>query len=308
MTTVAKRVISAAASSASRGVPHDPHTRYRSGISAPQVAHVVAAMALSLAGGRAAHRQPTSTHRSARTYDGDVVTGPANDPLVREALMACRLFAGLDETRLDLVVGALRARRFRRGEMIFHGGDPGDALFIVSSGSVKILVTPEDGSEPAILTVVGPGGFFGELALLDGAARSATAVAVERVETLVLRRDAFDHLVDDDAGIRRALLGALAAEIRRLTAQVEDLHFLDLPGRLARHILREIAVEGEPLPTTEVRLSWPYTQGELAGMIGGSRQSVNRLLADLVGQGLLRFDGDTLVIPDPPALAAAARR
>ena len=237
-----------------------------------------------------------------------MVTGPANDPLVREALMACRLFAGLDETRLDLVVGALRARRFRRGETIFHGGDPGDALFIVSSGSVKILVTPEDGSEPAILTVVGPGGFFGELALLDGAARSATAVAVERVETLVLRRDAFDHLVDDDAGIRRALLGALASEIRRLTAQVEDLHFLDLPGRLARHILREIAVEGELLPTTEVRLSWPYTQGELAGMIGGSRQSVNRLLADLVGQGLLRFDGDTLVIPDPPALAAAARR
>ena len=70
--------------------------------------------------------------------------------------MTCRLFAGLDETRLDLVVGALRARRFRRGETIFHGGDPGDALFIVSSGSVKILVTPEDGSEPAILTVVGP--------------------------------------------------------------------------------------------------------------------------------------------------------
>ena len=171
-----------------------------------------------------AHRKPTSTQGSAPTYDGDVVTGTANDPLVREALMACRLFAGLDETRLDLVVGALRARRFRRGETIFHGGDPGDALFIVSSGSVKILVTPEDGSEPAILTVVGPGGFFGELALLDGAARSATAVAVEQVETLVLRRDAFDHLVDDDAGIRRALLGALASEIRRLTAQVEDLH------------------------------------------------------------------------------------
>ena len=101
----------------------------------------------------------------------------------------------------------------------------------------------------------------------------------------------------------RARLG-----IRRLTAQVEDLHFLDLPGRLARHILREIAVEGEPLPTAEVRLPWPYTQGELAGMIGGSRQSVNRLLADLVSQGLLRFDGDTLVIPDPPALAMAARR
>ena len=237
-----------------------------------------------------------------------MVTGPANDPLVREALMACRLFAGLDEARLDLVVGALRARRFRRGETIFHGGDPGDALFIVASGSVKILVTPEDGSEPAILTVVGPGGFFGELALLDGAARSATAVAVERVETLVLRRDAFDHLVDDDAGIRRALLTALAGEIRRLTGQVEDLHFLDLPGRLARHLLRQIVPNGQPLPESEVRLPWPYTQGELAGMIGGSRQSVNRLLADLAAQGLLLFEGDDLVIPDPRRLAQAVRR
>jgi len=234
--------------------------------------------------------------------------GPAHDPLVREALSGCRLFAGLDETRLDLVVDALRGRRFKRGEVIFHGGDPGDALFIVSSGSVKILVTPEDGSEPAILAVVGPGGFFGELALLDGGARSATAVAVDGVETLVLRREAFDRLVDEDAAIRRALLAALAAEIRRLTAQVEDLHFLDLPGRLARHVLREIAVEGESLPSTEVRMPWPYTQGELAGMIGGSRQSVNRLLADLVSQGLLRFDGDDLVIPDPRRLAEAARR
>jgi len=233
---------------------------------------------------------------------------PAQNPLAREALLACRLFAELDDARMDLMVGALRVRRFRRGEVIFHGGDPGDALFIVSSGSVKILVEPEDGTEPAILTMIGPGGSFGELALLDGNARSATAVALDRVETLVLRREAFDRLVDDEPTIRRALLTALAAEIRRLTAQVEDLHFLDLPGRLAGQMLRAIAAEGEPLPSNEVRLPWPYTQGELAGMIGGSRQSVNRLLADLVGQGLLRFEGDVLVIPDPRRLDAAVRR
>ncbi len=134
----------------------------------------------------------------------------------------------------------LRTRRFRRGEVIFHAGDPGDSLSIVRGGSVKILVAPEDGSEPAILTTVGPGGFFGELALLDGGARSATAVAVEASETVVLHRDAFDRLLDENAAIRRALLSALAGEIRRLTAQLEDLHFLDLPGRLARHLLREI--------------------------------------------------------------------
>ncbi len=228
--------------------------------------------------------------------------------LAVDALRSCRLFAGVDESATGLIANALRVRRFRRGEVIFHAGDPGDSLFIVAAGSVKITVTAEDGAEPAILTTIGPGGFFGELALLDGAPRSATAAAVEAVETLVLRRDAFDRLVDSELALRRALLEALAGEIRRLTAQVEDLHFLDLPGRLARHLLREINGADETPPSGESRLPWPYTQGELASMIGGSRQSVNRLLADFIDQGLLRFDGDELVVPDPRRLAAAARR
>ncbi len=220
-----------------------------------------------------------------------------------DALRACGLFAGLDDASLQLVADALRIRRFRRGETIFHVDDLGEALFIVTSGQVKITLPPDDGSDPAILTTVGPGGFFGELALLDGAPRSATAVALDRVETQVLGRDAFDRLLDDQPALRRALLAALAGEIRRLTFQVEDLHFLDLPGRLARHLLRSV-----PAESGEHRLPWPYTQTELAGMIGGSRQSVNRLLADLVAQGVLRFDGDELVIPDTARLAAAARR
>jgi CRP-like cAMP-binding protein len=234
--------------------------------------------------------------------------GSGLGPLAVDALRACRLFTGLDERAVELVANALRVRRFRRGEVIFHAGDPGDSLFIVAGGAVKITVTAEDGAEPAILTTIGPGGFFGELALLDGAPRSATATAVDAVETLVLRRDAFDRLVDNEQALRRALLSALAAEIRRLTAQVEDLHFLDLPGRLARHLLREIDVQEDRPGSAEARLSWPFTQGELASMIGGSRQSVNRLLADFIEQGLLRFDGDELVVPDPRRLAAAARR
>jgi CRP/FNR family transcriptional regulator/CRP/FNR family cyclic AMP-dependent transcriptional regulator len=230
------------------------------------------------------------------------------NPPARDALAACRLFAGLDESTLDLLTAALRSRRFRPDEVIFHADDPGDSLFIVASGSVKITLAADDGTEPAILTTIGPGGFFGELALLDGAPRSATAVALDAVEALVLRREAFDRLVDSEPGLRRALLASLAGEIRRLTAQVEDLHFLDLPGRLARHLLREIDTDGARSAADEARLPWPYTQGELAGMIGGSRQSVNRLLADFVGQGLLRFEGDDLIIPDPRQLASAARR
>ena len=237
-----------------------------------------------------------------------MVRPPTPDPVAHDALAACRLFAGLDERTLDLLTAALRSRRYRRDEVIFHLDDPGDSLFVVVNGSVKITLPADDGTEPAILTTIGRGGFFGELALLDGAPRSATAIAIDVVETLVLRRDAFDRLVDTEPGLRRALLTSLAAEIRRLTAQVEDLHFLDLPGRLARHLLRTMERDESGPDTGEVRLPWPFTQGELAGMIGGSRQSVNRLLADFVAQGLLRFEGDDLVVPDPSRLAAAARR
>jgi CRP-like cAMP-binding protein len=243
-----------------------------------------------------------------------MVARSGDSSLAHDALLECRLFAGLDEPTLAMVAAAMQRRHFRRGETIFHVDDPGDALFIVASGRVKITIPPADGSEPAILTTVAPGGFFGELALLDGAPRSATAVAIVVVETQVLRRDAFDRLVDDQPVLRRALFAALATEIRRLTAQFGDLHFLDLPGRLARHLLRSLPTtdpgrsNGGPYGHEEQRLPWPYTQGELAGMIGGSRQSVNRLLADFVGQGLLRFDGDDLVIPDPARLAVAAQR
>jgi CRP/FNR family cyclic AMP-dependent transcriptional regulator len=242
-----------------------------------------------------------------------MATNDADAATARAALRACRLFEGLDEPTLDHLIAALRTRRFRRGEVVFHAGDPGDSLFVVTRGAIKITVPPDDGSEPAILTTIDPGGFFGELALLDGAPRSASAQALGPAEALVLRRDAFEALVDREPTLRRALFSALAGEIRRQTVQIQDLHFLDLPGRLANHLLRLAGADLEPdtfaaVPEGEVRLAWPYTQGELAGMIGGSRQSVNRLLADFVAQGLLRFDGDDLVIPDPRRLAAAARR
>jgi len=237
-----------------------------------------------------------------------MATRPADLIMASEALRACRLFASLDEPTFAMLAEALRVRRFRRGEVVFHAGDPGEALFVVATGSVKILLPADDGTESAILTTIGPGGFFGELALLDGAPRSASAIALGPVESFVLHRDSFDRLVDEQPTLRRALLAALAGEIRRLTSQVEDLHFLDLPGRLARHLLRRVTEAAGDAPPGPVRLAWPFTQAELAGMIGGSRQSVNRLLADFVDRGLLLFDGDTLVVPDPAALAEATRR
>jgi CRP/FNR family transcriptional regulator, cyclic AMP receptor protein len=227
--------------------------------------------------------------------------------MAKEALRGCGLFSSADERTLDALAAALRVRRFRKGETVFHQGDPGDALFIMANGSVKVVLPSDEGAEPAIVAVLGQGEFFGELAILDGAPHSATIVAVEPTETLVLHRDSFLALIDSDPELRRALLASLASEIRRLTGHVEDLHFLDLPGRLSSRILR-LSVDCEPDGDGAIRIPWPYTQSELAGMIGGSRQSVNRLLADLAEEGLVTIERDVLVVTDRERLARTVER
>ncbi len=223
-----------------------------------------------------------------------------------QRLRACALFAHVPERLLQQIGQGLRRRRFRRNEVIFHQGDPGDSLHIIAEGAVKIVLPSAEGEE-AIIATLRKGDFFGELALLDGAPRSATVTALEATETLVLPRQVFHDLLERDASLRDALLTGVAAELRRLTGQVEELYFLDLAGRLSMRLVR-LAREVEPAATGEVRLDWPFTQSDLAAMIGGTRQSVNKLLADLVHEGLLRIDRDTLVIRDIDELARRAER
>jgi CRP-like cAMP-binding protein len=131
-------------------------------------------------------------------------------------------------------------------------------------------------------------------------------VALEASETWALPRDLFRGLLDRDSSLRDSLLAGLARELRRLTGQVEELHFLDLAGRLAMRLAR-LARESDPVGN-EVRLDWPYTQSDLAAMIGGTRQSVNKLLSGLVERGLVRIERDTLTIPDVEALVREADR
>jgi CRP-like cAMP-binding protein len=223
-----------------------------------------------------------------------------------DALARCPLFKHASRNILESLAGRLRRRRFRRNEVIFHQGDPGDALHIVANGAVKILLPSGEGDE-AIIATLRPGDFFGELALLDGAPRSATAAALEQSDTLVLPRDVFIGLLDTLPGLRDALLAGLAHELRRLTGHVEELHFLDLAGRLAMRLTR-LARETAPDAHGEIRLDWPYTQSDLAAMIGGTRQSVNRLLSELVEQDLIRIEPEVLVIADLDELARRAER
>jgi CRP/FNR family cyclic AMP-dependent transcriptional regulator len=221
------------------------------------------------------------------------------------ALGACALFRDMDEAALAEVAGLSRHRRFRRHEVIFHAGDPGDALFIVARGSVKLVLPSPEGNE-AIIATLRPGDFFGELTVLDGEPRPATAVALEATELEELARDPFLVLVHARPDVRLALLIAMAGKLRRLTRHVEELHFLALPGRLAMRLVELAREAADPGPGAE--LSWHYTQSDLASMIGGSRQSVSRLLGDLSTQGLLHVERDVIVIPDVEVLARLAER
>jgi CRP-like cAMP-binding protein len=223
-----------------------------------------------------------------------------------EQLRACPLFRHVPEPELTSVAQRMRRRSYRRGTVIFHQGDPGDALHVIATGSVKIVLPSATGDE-AIIATLRPGDFFGELSLLDGHERSATASAIETTETLVLDRATLRVLLDEQPALRDALLTDLALELRRLTGHVEELHFLDLAGRLAARLAR-LARDGEADADGRITLDWPFTQSDLAGMIGGTRQSVNRLLSDLLDQDLVRLERDRLVIMDVEALERRADR
>jgi CRP-like cAMP-binding protein len=190
----------------------------------------------------------------------------------------------------------LRQRRFRANETIFHEGDPGDAMHVIATGRAKISIGSPEGDE-AILVTLGPGDVFGELALLDGAPRSAKAVAIEPAVTYVLAKSSFDPLIAQNDAFRSAILRNLAVDLRRLTAHVSELHFLDLAGRLASRLAR-MAEDAAPDQNADVHLGRPYTQAELAAMIGGTRQSVNRVVAELVSEGLIRVERNDLVVVD----------
>lgn len=230
-----------------------------------------------------------------------------DDTFAVEVLARCPLFAHGSRTMLESLAGTLRRRRFRRGEVIMHQGDPGDSLHIVAAGAVKILLPSTEGEE-AIIATLRAGDFFGELSLLDGEPRSATAVAVEATETLSLPRNVFRELLDTHPELRDAMFAALTHLLRRLTHHVEELHFLDLAGRLAAR-LAQLARQAQPLAGEgPVELDWPYTQSDLAAMIGGTRQSVNRLLADLIADGLVRLEHEHLIVTDVELLERRADR
>jgi CRP/FNR family transcriptional regulator, cyclic AMP receptor protein len=232
---------------------------------------------------------------------------PSRSARLEAALECMPLFRDLAREDLAALAATVRTQRYRRGDLIFRQGDPGDGLYVVLSGRVRIWTTGNGGGE-AILATLRPNEFFGALALLDGAPRSASATAVAATQTLTVPRERFRQLIDVDPAIRDHVIVQLTKEIRRLTTHVEELHFLDIAGRLAARLVRLAEEQGAPASGEEITLDGPITQGELAAMVGSTRQSVNKLLGWLVDDGLVRLDRDAIVILDLPGLRRAPRR
>lgn len=219
------------------------------------------------------------------------------DPdLALEALRRSPLFQGILPDDLRRLALGMAQRRYRRNEVVFHEGDPGESLHVVVDGRVKITRESMHGDE-AIVATLGRGDTFGELVLLDGAARSATATAIEQTVTLTMTRAAFSSLVDGSDPFRWQLLGGIAHRLRRLTDQLAEVHFLDLTGRVALQLTR-LAEEAAPGQQVDIALRSTVTQSDLAAMVGGTRQRVNQILGDFTDEGLVAHDGGRLVIRD----------
>jgi CRP-like cAMP-binding protein len=219
------------------------------------------------------------------------------------ALAAAPLFAGLPSHALQVLAGRAFDKDFDRGEIVFQKGEPGTAMYLVRSGLLKVYDSSPDGVE-LVLTTVPPGATVGELALADGGERSASVAAVHPTRALVLRRDDFLHVLREEGALAEPLLRYLAASLRRVTDFAADLVFLDLSARVAK-LLTRLAEETGQAVRPGMRLR-PLTQSELAGMVGASRQSTNKVLRDFVQAGWVEQDGRQLRLLRPDLLQERA--
>ncbi|WP_213456400.1 Crp/Fnr family transcriptional regulator [Rhizomonospora bruguierae] len=215
-----------------------------------------------------------------------------------DALSGVDMFAGLEPEVRQRVIAAAVPRTYRKGQLLFVENDPGESLILLKRGAVAVFRTAPTG-ERAVLSVVRPPDVLGEVSLLDGSARSLSAEAIEDCTALALSRGAFMELVHSNPKILDAVMRSLGQLIRRLTEQNADHVFLDLPGRVAKTLVRLAGESQAPMITIELN------QSQLAEMAGGSRQSVNQAIGSFASRGWLRTEGRRIVVTD---LAALRRR
>jgi CRP-like cAMP-binding protein len=212
------------------------------------------------------------------------------DTAQRAALLArTELFGEVSQMTRQRIAERVTERVVQRGQLVFAQDEPGDRMFILAEGVVKLYWSSGHGIVELVRHV--PPAVFGELALLDDGPRSASAEAVERSVLLEVTRDELLLLLRSEEGVAEALLRSLGTMVRRTTRQMTDLVFVNLQGRVARQLLLLAKT-----PTGQGRHTRRITQGDLATMVGGARQTVNQALRSLQELGFIRADGRTFEI------------
>jgi CRP-like cAMP-binding protein len=215
------------------------------------------------------------------------------------------LLAGMDEAELERLVADLKPQHLEAGQTIFFQGDRGDALYIIESGRVRIYVLAEDGQEVSV-NLCNRGDLFGEMALIDQQPRSATAVAMEDTELLVLSSIHFYHHLRESYQLALNIMSTLSVRLRATTQEVQTLTSLDVSERIVRKLLQLAQRQGTS--TQEgIRIRGRLTQTELASLISASRESTNRAMRALVRRGLIDVRHGRIILLEPKELAKMIR-
>lgn len=222
-----------------------------------------------------------------------------------EALFRAPLFQGLDPEAQESLATSMRPVKLRRGAVVFNEGDRGNEMYIVTEGKVKLGRHGSSGRE-SLHAVLGPGDMFGELSVFDPGPRSTTASVVSACELWVLEHDDLIAWLDGRPEAARGLLAQLAGRLRRANDVVSDLVFSDVPGRVAKALLDLASRFGERTPQG-LLVRHELTQEELAHLVGASRETVNKALADFATRGWLRLEPRSVTLIDIERIERRAR-
>ncbi|WP_116102930.1 Crp/Fnr family transcriptional regulator [Amycolatopsis thermalba] len=222
-----------------------------------------------------------------------------------ETLARAGIFQGVEPAAAEALAQTLETVEFPRGHVIFSEGEPGDKLYIILSGKVKIGRKSADGREN-LLWIAGPSDMFGELSIFDPGPRTSTATTVTEVRAVSMDRPSLRKWIANRPEIAEQLLRVIARRLRRTNNMVAELIFTDVPGRLAV-VLLQLAQRFGSQEAGILRVTHDLTQEEIAQYVGASRETVNKALADFAHRGWLRLEGKSVLILDPERLARRAR-
>ena len=219
--------------------------------------------------------------------------------------MKAPLFAALDAATADQLMESMSPRRLARGDVVFHEGDPGDSLYVITRGKVKLSKAASDGRE-SLLSVLGPGEMFGELSLFDPGPRLTTAYVVSDTEFISLGNDALRSFLEQHPEVAMQMLAGLAHRLRKTNEGLSDLVFTDVPGRVAKALL-DLSDRFGRRSEAGLVVAHDLTQEELAQLVGASRETVNKALADFAQRGWVTLGAKSVTLLDVDRLRRRAR-